>query len=140
MKQLVVSSIKEVIDKIESVTDAVKQWWLPRASLNEELIETFVELPLQWWIAWRFDLHFAVFVMEIANETILFTGRYIGPTVDSLVSNQYLQVMISESTPPGKLSAARSYSSTRLYSASCASFAPTNFMITKMFNRFSQHE
>ena len=66
---------KEVIDKIESVTDAVKQWWLPRASLNEELIDTFVELPLQWWIAWRFDLHFAVFVMEIANETILFTGR-----------------------------------------------------------------
>ena len=43
MKQLVISSIKEVIDKIESVTDAVKQWWLPRASLNEELIDTFVE-------------------------------------------------------------------------------------------------
>ena len=64
MKQLVVSSIKEVIDKIESVTDAVKQC-VPRASLNEELIDTFVELPLQWWIAWRFDLHFAVFVMEI---------------------------------------------------------------------------
>ena len=75
VKQLVVSSIKEVIDKLESVTDAVKQWWLPRASLNEELIDTFVDLPLQWWIAWRFDLHFAVFVMEIANETILFTGR-----------------------------------------------------------------
>ena len=77
VKQLVVSSIKEVIDKIESVRpiDAVKQWWLLRASLNEELIDTFVELPLQWWIAWLFDLHFAVFVMEIANETILFTGR-----------------------------------------------------------------
>ena len=73
MKQVVVSSIKEVIDKIESGTNAV--WWLPRSSLNEELIDTFVELPLQWWIAWRFDLHFAVFVMEIANETILFTGR-----------------------------------------------------------------
>ena len=75
VKHLVVSSIKEVIDKNESVTDAVKQWWIPRASLNEELIDTFVELLLQWWIAWRFDLHFAVFVMEIANETILFTGR-----------------------------------------------------------------
>ena len=72
MKLLVVSSI---IDKIESVTDAVKQWWLPRASLIEKLIDTFVELPLQWWIAWRLDLHFAVFVTEIANETILFTGR-----------------------------------------------------------------
>ena len=45
MKQLVVSSIKEVIDKIESVTDAVKQWWLPRASLNEELIDTSAVHP-----------------------------------------------------------------------------------------------
>ena len=75
LKQLVVSSIKEVIDNIDSVTDAVKQWWLSRASLNEELIDTFVELPIQWWLARRFDLHSAVLVMEIANETILFTGR-----------------------------------------------------------------
>ena len=48
MKQLVVSSIIEVIDKIESVTDAVKQWWLPRASLNEELIDTFVVILRHW--------------------------------------------------------------------------------------------
>ena len=74
-EQFFCETVSSFFNQRGSVTDAVKQWWLPRASLNEELIETFVELTLQWWIAWQFDLHFAVFVMQIANETILFTGR-----------------------------------------------------------------
>ena len=45
LKQLIVSSIKEVIDKIEWVTDAVKQWWLPKASLNE----------VDWHLRWIID-------------------------------------------------------------------------------------